>query len=77
MKEHHWSGWPGAICLDCGQEDFLEVAIGNGWYDPFSGEWLNEEAKKEYEKVKWCPVDYNPKCPQCNPNLKGVEEIDK
>lgn len=25
---HRWSGWPGAWCLDCGQEDANEVCIG-------------------------------------------------
>jgi len=20
-NQHRWSGWPGAFCLDCGQED--------------------------------------------------------
>ena len=27
MKEHRWSGWPGAWCLDCGVEDADELAI--------------------------------------------------
>ena len=26
MVGHRWSGWPGAWCLDCGQEDLMEVA---------------------------------------------------
>jgi hypothetical protein len=24
-KEHRWSGWPGAFCLDCFQEDLTEI----------------------------------------------------
>jgi len=24
---HRWSGWPGAYCLDCGQEDQCEICI--------------------------------------------------
>lgn len=26
--EHRWSGWPGAYCLDCGGEHWLELALG-------------------------------------------------
>lgn len=29
MKMHRWSGWPGAICLDCFQEDQLEQCIAD------------------------------------------------
>lgn len=28
MSYHRWSGWPGAWCLDCGQEDQNEICIG-------------------------------------------------
>lgn len=31
-KEHRWSGWPGAYCLDCGAEDPREVALADGRY---------------------------------------------
>ena len=27
MSEHRWSGWPGAWCLDCGQEDQMELCV--------------------------------------------------
>jgi hypothetical protein len=27
--EHRWSGWPGAICLDCGASDALEYCAAN------------------------------------------------
>jgi hypothetical protein len=27
MKEHRWSGWPGAFCLDCGVDDQMELCI--------------------------------------------------
>ncbi len=26
-REHRWSGWPGARCLDCGAEDAREACI--------------------------------------------------
>jgi hypothetical protein len=32
IKEHRWSGWPGAFCLDCGCEDPREIALANGDY---------------------------------------------
>jgi hypothetical protein len=27
MSAHRWSGWPGAWCLDCGQEDQNEICV--------------------------------------------------
>jgi hypothetical protein len=27
MREHRWSGWPGAFCLNCGQDDTTEAAL--------------------------------------------------
>lgn len=30
FRAHRWSGWPGAWCLDCGREDPMEIALGNG-----------------------------------------------
>ncbi len=33
-RGHRWSGWPGAYCWYCGQEDQMEIAIGD-WLDPF------------------------------------------
>ena len=37
MREHRWSGWPGAWCLDCGQPDRTEECIGSH-PEAFSGE---------------------------------------
>lgn len=31
MALHRWSGWPGAYCLDCGQEDPIETALAMNW----------------------------------------------
>lgn len=28
---HRWSGWPGAVCVDCGVEDAAENALGLNW----------------------------------------------
>ena len=33
FANHRWSGWPGAICLYCGQEDPMELelaGVGDG-----------------------------------------------
>ena len=32
IKEHRWSGWPGAFCLDCGCEDPREIALAYNDY---------------------------------------------
>jgi len=34
VKEHRWSGWPGAWCLDCGQEDAGELCLADGHTQP-------------------------------------------
>jgi hypothetical protein len=28
--QHRWSGWPGAVCLDCGIEDPREICLADG-----------------------------------------------
>jgi len=72
MKNHHWSGWPGAYCLDCGCEDAIEIAVGCGYYDPHLSQWNDtKEAKQLKEQSeKSCPVDYNENCGQCNSRNK-------
>jgi hypothetical protein len=57
MGEHRWSGWHGAYCLDCGQWDAMEYAIGNGWYDPCEDKWDTEEHRLYVEKLNSsCPT---------------------
>lgn len=66
---HHWSGWPGAFCMKCGCEDPMEVALGDGlWepnYDKKPGEegairWLGTpEQLLEIEAKNVCPVRGN------------------
>ena len=29
IDKHWWSGWPGAFCLKCGDEDKVELCLGN------------------------------------------------
>ena len=33
---HRWSGWPGAVCMDCGREDLREVVccVEHDVYEP-------------------------------------------
>ena len=52
---HRWSGWPGAYCMYCFADDLIEIAIGNGYFDPFIDQWDSEEHKAEYTN-KPCPV---------------------
>ena len=67
--EHHWSGWPGAFCLHCGQTDLWEYAIGNLLYDPFTEKWEDcDDAIELQMKIKEaaeCPVGYSENCGQC------------
>lgn len=56
-REHRWSGWPGAWCLDCGCEDKNELWLADGG-DPYT-----EEIPPEYQNGP-CPEAgsdrYNP-----------------
>lgn len=36
-RQHRWSGWPGAICLDCGAEDKREWCVVIHDWDPETG----------------------------------------
>lgn len=70
-NKHHWSGWPGAICLHCGSEDPMEIALADNLVDfgPHLGpgvmKWKSEEMRKEYEKYLICSVGYSENCGQC------------
>ena len=66
---HHWSGWPGAFCLHCGQPDLWEIAIGRGFYDPYNERWDNSNDAnilKEAIENNTCSIEYSESCPQCN-----------
>jgi len=54
MKTHRWSGWPGAICLDCGSENPMEIALADNWYDPITDTFDTEEHKIEIMKCLEC-----------------------
>jgi len=50
MGMHRYNGWPGAFCLLCGSEDAMEIAIADGWYDPWDKTWDTEEHRLQVEK---------------------------
>ena len=60
MGQHRWSGWPGAYCLLCGAEDAMEVAVADGWYDPFTMKWDAEEHRR-------LVVEAHNNCPHTKP----------
>ena len=50
-SEHHWSGWPGAYCLDCFAPDVLEECIAGGCKCPCHDRfWAAYEAQLEKEE---------------------------
>ena len=51
--EHRWSGWPGAFCLKCGQDDKMETAISCCLFDPYTETWKEGVNPEDY---------YNGKC---------------
>ena len=53
-KGHRWSGWPGAWCLDCGQEDGMEIALADNAYDPITDEWADADLQAFYRE-NWPP----------------------
>jgi hypothetical protein len=79
MKEHHWCRWPESygtwlFCLDCGSDDYMEYAIANDYYEPFTDRWVDEKYKKEYENSLSCPVEFNKYCLQCTQARKSNDE---
>jgi len=43
QQEHRWSGWPGAMCLDCGAEDKREICVSVHEWDPEKGTTCTRE----------------------------------
>lgn len=55
VRPHRWSGWPGAICLDCGIEDQLEICLADDCPHtpyPTDGDWVCPR----------CPIHVNGPC---------------
>jgi hypothetical protein len=57
MREHRFSGYPGAWCLDCGQPDLREECIG-AHPEAFGGP---ETSENPMGYVQHC---VNPPCPE-------------
>lgn len=67
MSEHRWSGWPGAWCLDCGQEDQSELCMAEC-----------ADIVEELERCERCDKHVNGPCPEPgsnrhNPYIKRQE----
>jgi hypothetical protein len=45
MNQHRWSGYPGAWCLDCGQEDQNEICVAehNRLLECTHGHWMCDQ----------------------------------
>lgn len=61
MKEHNWSGWPGAFCLDCGAEDMIELCIAEHEVSItcIHGHLMCEEG----HPMQKCEIHKNDSCP--------------
>lgn len=61
MAGHRWSGWPGAWCLDCGQEDLIEIAVADGYWIDEDGTFTDPQGNP----ISELPVEYqNGTCPE-------------
>jgi len=74
MNDHHWSGWPGAYCVDCGIEDQTEICLAE--HDVIlyctNGHWLPDVNTQSPDD---CPHDQtlcsdhiNPPCAEPGSN---------
>jgi len=59
VTQHRWSGWPGAICLDCGMEDQIEhcLAVHDTGLWCVEGHFMCDE-----HPLNQCPEHVNPPC---------------
>ncbi len=72
MTRHHWSGWPGAFCFDCGADDNNElcVATHSVGITCVEGHVMCEQRHKmkdcsEHKDTECLRKKPNPNCPQC------------
>ena len=49
--EHWWTGWPGAMCMKCGDEDKDEVCIGGCECPCHDAFWKEYEESMRNEKL--------------------------
>lgn len=70
---HHFSGWPGAVCLHCGSGDPNENALAIGWleidYDengePCGTHFDTPEHEALIKQAMTCKVGWAKDCGQC------------
>jgi hypothetical protein len=55
-EQHHWTGYPGAICIKCHRGDPIEIALADQTFDAYTGEWASEELQAQYLRDAICPV---------------------
>lgn len=53
--EHRWSGWPGAICLNCFDEDPMEICLADCKCTCHEEFWRSYA--EYWEKLKKKPLD--------------------
>ena len=74
IMQHHWSGWPGAMCLHCGSADPMEVGFVDGLYnidENMELVWRDEIAKLQVKKDLICKIGFSENCGQCKANKNG------
>lgn len=57
--DHDWSGWPGAICLNCGSEDPLEIALADNREDEVLMDMKNHPEKYQCKSTVKVPYGNN------------------
>ena len=58
--QHSWSGWPGAWCKKCGQDDLYELGLADDTYNPFDGTWEDLDCLVEFLSKTVCKVPTDP-----------------
>lgn len=68
VKEHRWSGWPGAWCLDCGAEDPCEIALADNEIDYVEDPSAPDGIRIEYKPGVWRRIRRLSACPEPGSN---------
>jgi len=54
---HWWTSPPDRYCAKCGEPDFMEKCIKNGWYNPETNVWDTQEHKQLWISKLKCHDD--------------------
>ena len=52
-KGHWWSGWPGAFCLKCGEEDLMEGCVADSCPCPCHDAMWDNLRAYEMRSLPW------------------------